>query len=92
MALSEHLLQGSTSSGKRSWYGEVLVLFAVVTGCITVLVMSGSGQTLVAESSAIEVTRLREATVPTVTSLLRGWRRPILCLPSTLCSTGSRPG
>ena len=39
------------------------MLFAVVTGCITVLVMSGSGQTLVAESSAIEVTRLREATV-----------------------------
>ena len=73
MALSEHLLQGSTSSGKRSCYGEVLVLFAVVTGCITVLVMSGSGRTFVAEGAAIEVTafhtfptgrpRLREASV-----------------------------
>ena len=56
MALSEHLLQGSTSRGKRSCYGEILVLLAVVTGCITVLVMSGSGQTLVAKGSAIEAT------------------------------------
>ena len=49
------------------------MLLAVVTGCITVLVMSGSGQTFVAEDSAIEVTafhtfptdrpRLREASV-----------------------------